>query len=327
MQSKNEIIGLTTTVPVEIIIAAGYTPLDLNNIFICDNDPESFVEDAENFGFPGNSCSWIKGIFSAIKKSNTKTVIAPVWGDCSNTHALCEILRSQGIKIIEFAYPYNREKNTFEKEVQKICDDLNCNLGDVFKIHKDLEKVRKNLKEIDSLTIEQKVTGLENHIWLVNSSDFQGNPECYLKKTEEFLEEKRNCNKKIYNKRIGIVGVPPIFTDFYEHLEENNVHVAFNEVQYEFSMIKSLDEDFYTQYLNYSYPYGMSFRILYIKKEIKNRNLDGIIHYTQCFCFRQIEDILLKEELDVPVLTIEGDRPCKVDARTRMRIENFLEII
>jgi hypothetical protein len=30
------IIGFTTTIPVELIFAAGYTPCDLNNVFIAD---------------------------------------------------------------------------------------------------------------------------------------------------------------------------------------------------------------------------------------------------------------------------------------------------
>ena len=36
-------IGITTTVPVEIIIAAGHTPVDLNNLFI--TDPEAAQSD------------------------------------------------------------------------------------------------------------------------------------------------------------------------------------------------------------------------------------------------------------------------------------------
>ncbi|MCK9226089.1 MAG: 2-hydroxyacyl-CoA dehydratase, partial [Candidatus Muirbacterium halophilum] len=65
MQSKTQIIGITTTVPSEILYAANFIPVDLNNIFIANENPDKFVEKAEIIGFPGNSCAWIKGIFSA----------------------------------------------------------------------------------------------------------------------------------------------------------------------------------------------------------------------------------------------------------------------
>ncbi len=56
-------IGITTTVPIEILLAAGYQPVDLNNEFITDPSPERLVNIAEKAGFPLNCCSWIKGIY------------------------------------------------------------------------------------------------------------------------------------------------------------------------------------------------------------------------------------------------------------------------
>ena len=86
-------------------------------------------------------------------------------------------------------------------------------------------------------------------------------------------------------------------------------------------------EDIVEQYRKYTYPYGIFYRLEDIKTEIKQRKLDGIIHYVQSFCFRQIEDMIIREKFDVPVLTIEGDNPAKVDARTKLRIESFLEML
>ncbi|RLB69292.1 MAG: 2-hydroxyacyl-CoA dehydratase, partial [Deltaproteobacteria bacterium] len=54
---------------------------------------------------------------------------------------------------------------------------------------------------------------------------------------------------------------------------------------------------------------------------------DGLIHYTQTFCFRQIEDILFKRKLDIPVLSLEADQPGPVDGRTLTRIETFIEML
>ena len=59
MQKK---AAFTTTVPVEVILASGYIPLDLNNIFVSAENPSAFVEKAEFSGFAGSSCAWIKGL-------------------------------------------------------------------------------------------------------------------------------------------------------------------------------------------------------------------------------------------------------------------------
>lgn len=57
------------------------------------------------------------------------------------------------------------------------------------------------------------------------------------------------------------------------------------------------------------------------------RRLDGLIHYTQTFCFRQMQDLALRQGLVLPLLTLEGDRVGSLDARTRLRLEAFLEVL
>jgi len=37
-------VGFTTTIPVEIIFAAGKIPVDLNNVFITDEDPSAMAD-------------------------------------------------------------------------------------------------------------------------------------------------------------------------------------------------------------------------------------------------------------------------------------------
>ena len=51
------------------------------------------------------------------------------------------------------------------------------------------------------------------------------------------------------------------------------------------------------------------------------------INYTQTFCFRQLYDIVLKKKLNIPILTIEGDRPGEIDRRTALRLDAFVEMI
>ena len=126
--------------------------------------------------------------------------------------------------------------------------------------------------------------------------------------------------------RIGYLGVPPIFTDLYDFLEDLGGRVVFNEIQRQFSMPFETD-DMVEQYLRYTYPYSFFSRLEDIKREVHTRQIDGLIHYVQSFCFRQVQDIILRQEIKIPILTIEGDRPAPLDARTRLRLESFTEML
>jgi len=194
-------------------------------------------------------------------------------------------------------------------------------------VKKRLDKIRKKLIKLDELTWkENKVTGLENHLWLVNSSDFNGDPDDFEKRLDGFLKEASNRKPINADFRFGFLGVPPIITDLYDFLLENNVNVVFNEIQRQFSM-PYLEEDLVDQYLSYTYPYSIFDRLKDIQIEIKKRKLDAVISYSQSFCHRQIDNILIKKYIDIPVITIEGDQPGNLDARTKLRIESFLDML
>jgi benzoyl-CoA reductase/2-hydroxyglutaryl-CoA dehydratase subunit BcrC/BadD/HgdB len=160
----------------------------------------------------------------------------------------------------------------------------------------------------------------------VNSSDFRSDPDFYEGELDELLLEAQEREPKEDEIRLGYLGVPPIFDQFYEHIESLGARVVFNEIQRQFSMPYE-DQDIVDQYLNYTYPYKIEGRIEDIKKAINERGLDGLIHYTQTFCFRQIYDMILRESLSLPILTIEGDGPGKIDSRTAIRIETFVEML
>ena len=102
--------------------------------------------------------------------------------------------------------------------------------------------------------------------------------------------------------------------------------MVFNEVQRQFSM-PFLERDLIDQYLRYTYPYDIKGRIDDIKEAIEERNLHGLIHYTQTFCHRQIYDIIFRETLALPILTIEGDRPGNLDGRIALRVETFIQML
>ncbi|MBO8138117.1 MAG: 2-hydroxyacyl-CoA dehydratase [Desulfotomaculum sp.] len=321
-------VGITTTIPVEVVYAAGMVPVDLNNIFITSENPQALVEEAEMAGYPRNLCAWIKGIYTTVSQSDDiNTLIAVTQGDCSNTHALMETLEFAGVKVIPFAYPYDRDYDMLKLQIEKLMDAFGVTWKQVNETKKHLDEVRQKVWKLDELTWkEDRISGWENHLYQVSCSDFNGNPGEFARQVDEFLERLQGKEEIKADLRLGYIGVPPIMDDLYDYLEERGARVVFNETQRQFTMPFETD-DLVEQYRLYSYPYGIFYRLKDIEKQIKLRRLDGIIHYAQSFCYRQIEDLIVRRKLDVPVLTLEGDKPNKLDARTCMRLDSFIEML
>jgi benzoyl-CoA reductase/2-hydroxyglutaryl-CoA dehydratase subunit BcrC/BadD/HgdB len=320
------IIGFTTTIPVELVFAAGYTPCDLNNVFITDKNPMRYIERAEADGFPKSMCNWVKGIYGVIMEQQPDAVITVMEGDCSNTQALAEILQYRGIKTIPFSFPYDRDRTVLAREIEKLSRALGVDEGALAEVEEGVAEARKCLAEIDDMTWQEgTVLGAENHLWLVSSSDMGGDYRGYHDKARAFITEARSRDReqRVY---LGYIGVPPIVTDIYEFIESIGARVVYNETQRQFALPYETG-DIVERYLLYTYPYGVFGRLEDIKTQIGKRAISGIIHYVQAFCYRVMEDVILKDALDVPIVTIEGDMPKGLDSRTKLRIEAFVEML
>jgi benzoyl-CoA reductase/2-hydroxyglutaryl-CoA dehydratase subunit BcrC/BadD/HgdB len=319
-------IGITTTIPMEVLFAGGYAPVDLNNLFITDQNPMRFIERAEADGFPKSMCNWVKGIYGVVMERGIDTVITVMEGDCSNTLALSEILQYRGIRTIPFSFPYDRDEQALRREIEKLMARFSVNETRLGEVAAEIETVRARLARIDRMTWAEKVvSGEENHLWLVRASDMLGDYGKYGEMAAGFIREAESrAPRKGIN--IGYIGVPPIPLDLYSFIESVGGHVVYNEVQRQFSLPffgKSIVE----RYLLYTYPYDVFSRVKDMKAEIGRRGIQGIIHYVQAFCFRIMEDVILREALDIPVITIEGDLPKPLDTRTKLRIEAFVEVL
>lgn len=322
-------IGLTTTVPIEVLIAAGYTPIDLNNVFVTSDNYLKYIDMAEKDGFSKSICAWIKGIYGACMDNDIKEVVGVIEGDCSNTKVLMETFKFRGIKVYPFSFPHSHTKEDVKNKINEFMELFNVKYDETEKVRKRLNEIRKSAKEIDRLTYDGNlVSGFENHLYQLCLSDFNGDVEKYKSELKSFINiayERKPIKKKL---RLGYIGVPPMTGDIYEYVENFDAQFAYNEVQREFAFPRAdKANDIYEQYYDYTYPYDIDFRINELKKQIKERKLDGIIHYTQAFCYRGLEHIILKEKLNIPILNIEGDKLNTLDARTKLRIEAFLDML
>ncbi len=320
-------IGITSTVASEILWAAGQPPLDLNNIFIGSPDREKLVEYAEARGFPRTTCSWIKGLYAVAKNLELDCVITVTEGDCSNAQALMEVLEQEGVETIPFAYPYSREPRLLKLQLKKLMERFGVGWRAVMEAKRVLDGLRRSALSIDELTWrENKVTGFENHLFLVSCSDMGGDLEAFANRIKNLLYEVEHRTPAPEMIRLGYIGVPPIFPEMYNFVEELGARVVYNEIQRQFAM-PAAGNDLVDQYLAYTYPYSVFFRLEDIKQQLQLRQVQGVVHYVQSFCFRHIEDIIIRQHIKLPILTLEGDRPGSLDARTKLRLESFVETL
>ena len=322
-------IGITTTVPIEILQAAGYQPVDLNNVFITDPSPERLINIAERAGFPLNCCSWIKGIYGVCMDYGIDTILCVTTGDCSNTIMLMEVLKLKGLRVIPFAYPDQPDIQRMQYALETLAETLGTTLEDANRVRDELEPSRHLALKLDQLTWGQGlVSSWENHLWLVSTSDFNQDYHKYHHQLQKLLAE---CHQRQSYPtdwlRLAYIGVPSVYgQDLYRYLESNRVRVVFNEIQRQFAMPKpgkSLAE----QYSNYTYPYSIYQRLKDITTELERRQVDGVIHYVQAFCHRGIGDIIFRDGLKLPILTLEGNDDFLLTNHIKTRIEAFLDMV
>ena len=322
-------IGITTTVPIEVLIAAGYMPVDLNNLFISDPDPERLVNIAERDGLPINCCTWIKGIYGVAMERGIDTVLCVTTGDCSNTIMLMEVFKLKGLNVIPFAYPDHPDTSDMQRTVESLAKILNTTVQAAEKVRKKFEPARNLAEELDQLTWRDGIiSGWENHYWLVSSSDFLGDCKEYERQLSEVLHEAQG--RKSYPDdmlRLAYIGVPPVFAkDLYHFVETQGARIVFNETQRQFAMLNrgnSLAE----QYSAYTYPYSIFDRLNDIIPQLSLRRVDGVIHYVQAFCHRGIGDIIFRQRIELPMLTLEGNNDYLLTQHLQTRVEAFLDMI
>ena len=322
-------IGITTTVPIEVLLAAGRKPVDLNNVFISDPDPERLVNIAEKAGFPLNCCAWIKGLYAVAMEEGIQNVLCVTSGDCSNTIMLMEVFRLRGLNVIPFAFPDQPSVPDVQRTLESLAETLGTTLDEAKAVRHALEKARRLAAELDELTWKEGVvSGWENHYWLVSASDFIGDHREYEAQLSQLLAECRG--RKPYPDgmlRLAYIGVPSVFgRELYPYLESLGARVVFNEIQRQFAMPNpggSLAE----QYTSYTYPYSIFDRLRDIQPQLRLRRVDGVIHYVQAFCHRGIGDIIFRHDIDLPILTLEGNAEFQLTQHLRTRLEAFLDML
>jgi benzoyl-CoA reductase/2-hydroxyglutaryl-CoA dehydratase subunit BcrC/BadD/HgdB len=228
-----------------------------------------------------------------------------------------------------FSYPDTPDPGLMKAALEKLAASLGTTLQAAEKIRKELKPARALALKLDDLTWKgKKVSGWENHLWLVSASDFNGNHLKYQRELQELIDTaaKRPPNPA-RETRLAYIGVPSVYAkEFYKFTEKHGGRVVFNEVQRQFAMTEPGD-NLAEQYSTYTYPYSIQERLKDIKTQIEKRRIDGVIHYVQAFCHRGIADIVFRESIGLPVLTLEGNADFYLSGHVKTRIEAFLDMI
>jgi len=322
-------IGITTTVPIEILLSAGYSPLDLNNIFVSDTNPDRLIRLAEKDGFPLNCCAWIKGIYGVCLDKGISEVICVTSGDCSNTQMLREVLNLKGIRTIPFDFPTEPNPAEVKASLSKLALRLGTTLEAAEEWRETLSPARELAHKLDYLChAGNKISGFEDHYWLVSSSDFNSDYVKYQADLQKLLNTAENRTPYPPTElRLAYLGVPSVFgQELYPYLEQNGARVVFNEIQRQFSLPEG-GADISRSYTAYTYPYPMEYRLRDIQTQLTERRIDGIIHYVQAFCHRAIGDIILRQKLPLPMLTLEGNADFHLNQHQKTRLEAFLDML
>jgi len=226
-----------------------------------------------------------------------------------------------GILTHFFFYPFDGDPAYLESQLHKLRDFL----GNIESPEKpgQIMALKKLGQEIDKKRASGRLSSGDAFRIMISFSDMMGD----LDKFREAISSIKEQNIEMNNK-IALIGVPPIFHDFHDIAQSLGLHVVFDELPNEFLRHSGTDiHEIARDYCNYTFARPLDFRIQFLRKELEKRKIDGVIHYTQFACHHMLEDEIMREKLDYPMLTIQGDLPGKTPEQVKLRLEAFREVL
>jgi benzoyl-CoA reductase/2-hydroxyglutaryl-CoA dehydratase subunit BcrC/BadD/HgdB len=305
-------IAITALVPPELIFACGGEPFDVNNVIpISKKTPRNKL------------CAWTAIWQEMLVKREQKidSLIVVAGGDCHNALVDGQKAAMSGIPTHFFFYPFDGDSEYLESQLYKLRDFLgNIEYPEKFR---EINKLKKTGQEIDKKRLSGKISSVDAFRILVSFSDLRGGLNGFQKAIAEVKEGDIELNN-----RVALIGVPPIYYDFHEVAQSLDLQIVFDELPYEFIRHSGVNiSEVARDYSDYTFARPLDFRIGFLQKELEKRKVDGIIHYTQFACHHTLEDEVMRQKLDYPILTLQGDMPGKTPEQIKLRLEAFREMI
>ncbi len=305
-------IGITALVPPELIFSCGVAPFDVNNVIPASRK------------YPGNKlCAWT-AIWKEMlvkKEIEVDSLVVVAGGDCHNALVDGQKAAMSGIPTHFFFYPFDGDPEYLGSQLQR----LSLFLGGIKSPEKfkEIGELKKQGQLLDKKRCSGKLLSSEAFRILISFSDLAGD----LAGFSRIISDLQEKDIEVRN-RVALIGVPPIFHDFHETAQSLDLQIVFDELPYEFIRHGGSNiQEIAANYCGYTFARPLEFRIDFLKKELKRRRVDGVIHYTQFACHHMLEDEVLREKLDYPMLTIQGDLPGNTPQQVKLRLEAFREML
>lgn len=307
-------LGITALVPAEVIYACRENAVDLNN----------FVPFSE-FQPDDKLCAW-SAIWRELilrKEVEIDKLVVVAGGDCYNALVDGEKIELSGIPTLYFIYSFNRDIRLMEENLDSLVEFAGGIKNE--KAFGEIADLKQRAMEIDSLRTEGKLSSIKAFEIEISGSDLMGSPDKYGKAIEALEEEDVD-----FDYRVAILGIPPIYKGFHEFLQSTGLHVAYDEMPFEFIRHSGRNlGEVAESYVNYTFAGNIWRRMEFVEKQLKERNIDAIIHFQQFSCHHKLEDIILRERFadreGYPYITIEADLPGSTPEQARLRLEAFAE--
>ena len=102
---------------------------------------------AEDQGLPGTLCAWIKGIYAwCLRHPEVAALVGVTRGDCSNTHALMELLSRRARRVIPFDYP--SDPADLARALNRLAQELGADLDQAEQVRRELLPLRRDLERL-----------------------------------------------------------------------------------------------------------------------------------------------------------------------------------
>ncbi len=308
-------IAITALVPPELIFACGGQPYDVNNVIPASKK------------YPKNKlCAWTAIWQEMLVKREIKidSLVVVAGGDCHNALVDGQKAAMSGIPTHFFFYPFDGNHKYMESQLNNLCGFLgNIKYPEKFR---EIKRLKKIGQLIDKKRTSGKISSAEAFRILISFSDLLGDLNEFRKALDTQLTP--HLNAGIGVNTVALIGVPPIYHDFHDVAQSLDLQIVFDELPHEF--VRHTGTDINTvarDYCDYTFARPLDFRIEFLQKELEKRKVDGVIHYTQFACHHMLEDEILRQRLDYPMLTIQGDLPGKTPEQIKLRLEAFREVL
>ncbi len=307
------IVGISALVPPEIVYGTGNVSVDINNFV-----PKSGVVPKDKL------CAWtaLWRDLTLMGRIKLDKLVVVAGGDCNNALVDGEKIELSGVDTHYFTYPFDGDSKVMRHEIDKLVEFLGGGLDE--NVFNRVTKLKSAARDVDSDRVGGFVKSREAFEIMISGSDLAGSLSGFKDKINAVKRENVNCDF-----RLALLGTPPIYSDFHDFLDSLGLHVVYDEMPYEFlrlggENIKSITRS----YADYTFARNITHRIRLLKSVLKQRKIDGIIHFHQFACHHKLEDPILREALcaeGYPFITIEADLPSSTPQQTQLRIEAFKE--